>query len=148
LWEVAGVSFLGAVVLPLPGATSAALFSMRANLVLGSFAVIGAAIGGTVGGALLLAGGEAGRRAMARRVRHEAWARRWMEWSDRLVRHWTYLGVAALLVPPFVPRVAVLYPAISLRLKPLPFVVAVFAGTLARNLIVLVTVMTISGGRA
>jgi len=136
---LAGVSFLGAVVLPLPGATTAALVGLHASPVLATLAVLGAAVGGTAGAALLHGLGAAGRHAMKAHARRP-WARRFLHWSQRLVKHWTYVGVAALLVPPFIPRVAVLYPAAVLQLRTAPFLVAVFVGTLLRNAVVLLAI--------
>ena len=51
------------------------------------------------------------------------------------------LGVGMLLVPPFLPRSAVLYAAALARLRDLPFLAVVFPGTFLRNLVVLVAVL-------
>jgi len=141
LWALAGISFLGAVILPLPGFTSAALFAVRGEPVLAGFGVLGAAVGGTLGAGLLLALGDTGRSFLKRHANHSAWSRKTLEWSVKLERRWTYVGVALLLVPPFIPRLVVLYAASVGELRTWPYLAAVFAGTFLRNALVYLAVL-------
>lgn len=136
-WGLAGVSFLSSVVVPIPGATAALLLALSHDPVLGLFAVLGAALGSTAGACLLLALGNAGRAHLQKRATHSAWARATLDWSTRLAMRWTYLGVAVLLVPQFIPKLVVLYAAALARLRALPYLVAVFVGVALRNLVVL-----------
>jgi len=133
LCALAGISFLGAVILPVPGSTTTLLVILRSNLLLGGAGVLGAAIGGTVGAALLFGLGDLGKAVLERRAKHSAWSRKVLHWSKALVQRWTYAAVGLLIVPPFLPRMAVLYPAVLLRLHVVPFLIAVFAGTVVRN---------------
>ncbi|MFO1532542.1 MAG: hypothetical protein ABR562_02410 [Thermoplasmatota archaeon] len=128
LWALAGVSLLGATVLPFPGGTAALLGALRENLLLGAAGVLGTAIGGTVGAGLLLGLGDAGRAWLHKRANRGRWRKAFLRWSERFVKHWTYAAVAVLLVPFFIPRVVILYLAVILRLRALPFLGAVFAG--------------------
>lgn len=133
LCALAGISFLGAVILPVPGSTTALLVVLRSNVLLGSAGVLGAAIGGTVGAALLFGLGDLGKAILERKAKRSKWSRKVLHWSKALVKRWTYVAVGLLIVPPFLPRMAVLYPAVLLRLHIVPFLVAVFLGTLVRN---------------
>ena len=135
LWALAGVSFLGAVILPFPGGTAALMALYRDDLLVGGAGVLGTAIGGTVGAALLHGLGSAGREWLKKKAHKGGWRRRLLAWSERLVQRWTYLAVGVLLVPFFIPRVVVLYPAVTLRLRAVPFLAVVFVGTLVRNAI-------------
>jgi membrane protein YqaA with SNARE-associated domain len=144
LWALTGISFLGSVILPLPGFTSAALFALRKEPLLALFGVLGAAVGGTLGAGLLLALGDTGRRFMRKHAKHSAWSRRMLRLSVRLEKRWTYAGVAFLLVPPFIPRLVVLYAASLVELRTWPYLAAVFAGTFVRNLLVFGAVVGIA----
>lgn len=140
MWGLGGISFLGAVILPIPGTTTAYLVAIHDTPHLAVIGVVGAAVGGTIGAALLLALGHTGRAALRRRAEHSARARKTLEWSKRMAKRWTYAGIAVLLVPPFLPRMPVLYAAVLAHLKTVPFLAAVFAGTLVRNLVVLAAI--------
>jgi hypothetical protein len=137
IWALAGASLLSSLVLPVPGVTAALLLSLRRDVMLGTFAVLGAAFGSTVGAGILLALGHTGRAHLRRRATHSRWARTTLEWSTRLARRWTYAGVAALLVPQFIPKLVVLYAAVLVRLRAVPFLASVFVGVALRNLLVL-----------
>ncbi|HUR24980.1 MAG TPA: hypothetical protein VM327_03070 [Candidatus Thermoplasmatota archaeon] len=136
VWALTGVSFLFAF-LPLPGITSALLIPLRANWVLGTFGVLGAAVGGTVAAGLLLALGHTGRAHLKKRATKSKRARKFLEWSRKFASKWTYAGVAVLLIPQFIPRAVVLYAAVLAKLKAVPFLAAVFVGTFLRNLLML-----------
>ncbi|HUR62487.1 MAG TPA: VTT domain-containing protein [Candidatus Thermoplasmatota archaeon] len=136
VWGLAGISFLSAVLLPLPGATTAALTAVKGNLFLGTLGVLGAAAGGTIAAALLMGLGGLGRRTLAKHS-HSKWRKKVLEWSKKAAQKWTYGGVFVLLCVPFIPRSPVLYAASLAELKPIPYLITVFAGTLVRNLIVL-----------
>lgn len=142
LWALAGVSFLGAVILPFPGSTAALMALYRKDLLVGGAGVLGTAIGGTVGAALLHGLGAAGRQWLRKRAHKGKWRRRVLAWSEAAVRHWTYLAVGVLLVPFFIPRVVVLYPAVALKLRAVPFLAAVFVGTLVRNALYFAAIVT------
>jgi membrane protein YqaA with SNARE-associated domain len=137
VWGLGGISFLSAVLIPLPGATSAALLAVRGNLFLGTLGVLGAALGGTLAALLLMGLGDLGRRTLQKHSTHSKWRKKVLEWSKKLAAKWTYGGVFVLLVIPFIPRSPVLYAASLAELKPVPYLSTVFAGTLIRNLIVL-----------
>lgn len=137
VWGLAGVSFLSAVLIPIPGVTATTLFALRDDVALGALAVLGAALGSTLGAGLLLALGNTGREHLRRRATHSRRARKTLEWSTKLARKWTYAGVAVLLIPQFIPKLAVLYAAVLVRLRAIPFLAAVFVGVALRNLAVL-----------
>ncbi|HUR61163.1 MAG TPA: VTT domain-containing protein [Candidatus Thermoplasmatota archaeon] len=139
-WLQALSSLLGAVLLPIPGATTALLVAVRGHWVLGIMSVLGTAAGGTAGAAILHILGGAGRAMLERKAKKSERSRKILAWSRKLVGKWTYLGVALLLVPPFVPRPIVLYAASTQHLKQVPYLLCVFAGLLARNLILLAIV--------
>ncbi len=67
-------------------------------------------------------------------------ARRTLAWGNKLAKRWTYVGIGILLVPPFLPRLPVLYAAVLAHLKTVPFLGVVFAGTFVRNMLVLAVV--------
>jgi membrane protein YqaA with SNARE-associated domain len=136
VWALTGVSFVFAF-LPLPGITSALLIPLRADWVLGTFGVLGAAVGGTVAAGLLLALGHTGRAHLKKRATKSRRARKFLDWSKRFATKWTYVGVALLLLPQFIPRAVVLYAAVLAKLKAVPFLAAVFVGTFVRNLLML-----------
>ena len=136
VWALTGISFLFAF-LPLPGVTSTLLIALRKDWVLGTFGVLGAAIGGTVAAGLLLALGHTGRAYLKRKATKSKRARKFLEWSKRFATKWTYAGVAVLLLPQFIPRAVILYAAVLAKLKAVPFLAAVFVGTFFRNLLML-----------
>lgn len=138
IWGLSGISFLFAF-LPLPGFTSALLFALaRKGWLLGLLGVAGAAIGGTVAAGLLLALGHTGREFLRRKATKSARARKILDWSKKAARRWTYVGVLVLLIPQFIPRAVVLYAAVLAKLRAVPFLAVVLAGTFARNLLMLV----------
>jgi uncharacterized membrane protein YdjX (TVP38/TMEM64 family) len=139
-WLQALSSLLGALLLPLPGATIALLAAVRGHWVLGLLSTLGTAVGGTAGAAILFVLGGAGRAMLERKAKKSERSKKILAWSRKLVGRWTYLAVALLLVPPFVPRPIVLYAASTQHLKQLPYLLCVFAGLLARNLILLALV--------
>ena len=136
VWALSGVSFLFAF-FPLPGVTSALLVALRHNWFLGTLGVLGAAIGGTVAAGLLLALGHTGRAHLRKRATHSKRAQKTLEWSKRLAKKWTYAGVLVLLIPQFIPRAVVLYAAVLAKLRAVPFLAVVLAGTFLRNLLML-----------
>lgn len=136
VWALTGVSFVFAF-LPLPTITSALLIALRGDWVLGTLGVLGAAIGGTVAAGLLLALGHTGRDFLKKKATKSKRARKFLEWSKKFATKWTYVGVALLLVPQFIPRAVVLYAAVLAHLKAVPFLLAVFVGTFLRNLLIL-----------
>jgi hypothetical protein len=138
IWGLSGISFLFAFV-PLPGFTSALLLGLaRKGWVLGLLGVTGAAIGGTVAAGLLLALGHTGRAYLRKKATRNDRARRFLAWSRKAAKRWTYVGVFVLLIPQFIPRAAVLYAAVLAKLKAAPFLAVVLAGTFVRNLLMLV----------
>jgi membrane protein YqaA with SNARE-associated domain len=147
LWAVAAVSFLGAFAIPLPGATSALLVALRTSPILAAAGVLGAAVGGTLGAAVLVLAARALRPRLEKKAEKTRWSRAMLRGAERLVHRWTYVGVAVLLSLPVVPRAVVLYAASVLKLKPRPFLVAVFVGTLVRNALVALGVRALLGGR-
>lgn len=136
VWALTGVSFVFAF-FPLPGVTSALLISLREDWLLGTFGVLGAALGGTVAAGLLLALGHTGREHLKKRATRSKRARKFLDWSKRFATKWTYAGVAILLLPQFIPRAVVLYAAVLAKLKAAWFLAAVFVGTFLRNLLML-----------
>ena len=136
VWALTGVSFLFAFV-PIPTVTSALLLALRGDWVLGTFGVLGAAIGGTVAAGLLLALGHTGRDYLKKKATKSKRARKFLEWSKKFATKWTYAGVAVLLLPQFIPRAVILYAAVLAKLKAIPFLAAVFVGTFFRNLLML-----------
>ncbi|MHB1260994.1 MAG: hypothetical protein ACYC2H_04680 [Thermoplasmatota archaeon] len=137
VWTLAGVSFLSSVILPIPGITATLLLVLSRHPLLGTFGVLGAALGSTLGAALLLGLGHTGREVLRKRATHSRWSRRTLEWSKAMAKKWTYVGVAVLLVPQFIPKLVVLYAAVLAQLKAVPFLAAVFVGVFLRNLVVL-----------
>lgn len=133
VWLVSGISFVGATVLPTPGTTLAVLLSLRLDPLAGTLAVLGAAIGGTLAAGLLLALGDTGRAVLRKRATKSKRSRRFLEWSKKLEHRWTYVGVALLLIPWFIPRSPVLYAAVLGDLRRIPFLIVVFVGTFLRN---------------
>lgn len=140
-WGLAGISFLGAVILPIPGSTSAALVALRSQPFAAAIGVLGAAVGGTIGAALLHALGDTGRAFLRKHAEHRKWSRKTLQWSVALEKRWTYAGVGLLLCVPFIPRLVVLYAASLGELRPKPYLVAVFLGTFVRNLLVLLAIL-------
>jgi hypothetical protein len=139
-WLQALSSLLGAVLLPLPGATVALLAAVRGQWWLGLLSTLGTAAGGTAGAAILYVLGGAGRAMLERKAKKSERSRKVLAWSRKLVGRWTYTAIALLLVPPVVPRPIVLYAASTQRLKQAPYLACVFAGLLVRNLILLFVV--------
>ena len=138
VWGLSGISFLFAFV-PLPGVTSTLLFALaRKGWLLGILGVAGAAVGGTAAAGLLLALGHTGRAYLRKRATKSARAKKILEWSKKLAKKWTYAGVFVLLIPQFIPRAVVLYAAVLAKLRIVPFLIVVLAGTFARNLLMLV----------
>lgn len=138
VWGLAGISFLFAFV-PLPGFTSALLLALaRKSWLFGLFGVAGAAVGGTIAAALLLALGHTGRAYLRKKATKDERARKFLAWSKKAAKRWTYAGVFVLLIPQFIPRAVVLYAAVLAKLRTVPFLAVVLAGTFARNLLMLV----------
>jgi hypothetical protein len=138
VWGLSGISFLFAFV-PLPGFTSALLFALaRKGWLFGILGVAGAAVGGTAASALLLALGHTGRAYLRKRATKSPRARKVLAWSKKAAKKWTYAGVFVLLIPQFIPRAVVLYAAVLAKLRTIPFLATVLAGTFARNLVMLV----------
>jgi membrane protein YqaA with SNARE-associated domain len=137
VWGLAAVSFLSSSVFPIPGLGAGLLLALSDDFWLGTFGVLGSTIGSTVAAAVLLALGHTGRAYLRRRATGSARKRRFLEWSKKFAKKWTYVGVGLLLVPNFIPKFAVLYAAVLAHLRAVPFLVAVFAGVFVRNLIVL-----------
>jgi membrane protein YqaA with SNARE-associated domain len=137
VWLLAGVSFLSSVILPIPGITATLLLALSRHPLLGTFGVLGAALGSTLGAALLLGLGKEGRERLRKRATHSKWSRKTLEWSKALAKKWTYFGVAVLLVPQFIPKLVVLYAAVLVELRAIPFLAACFVGVFFRNLAVL-----------
>lgn len=133
MWALCVVAFAGAVAIPLPGTTTALLFVLRSDLFALSAAVVGAAVGGTLGAALLLALGQTGRRVLRRRSERSRYKRWALSCSQRFANRWSYAAVFLLLIPFVIPRAVVLLAAVLARLKARPFLVAVFFGTLVRE---------------
>jgi membrane protein YqaA with SNARE-associated domain len=140
MWGLGGINFLTSVAVPLPGAATAVLLTLRGHWVASCFAVLGAAVGGTLGAAFLLGMGKVARQRLERRADRSKFSRRLLDFSTRFVKHWTYAGVGLLLIPPFIPRAIVLYAAMLLRLRTVPYLLVVFVGTLVRELIVMLIV--------
>ena len=137
IWGLSGISFLFAF-LPLPGVTSALLLGISWSWTLGLLGVGGAAIGSMVASGVLLALGHEGREFLRRKATKSGRARRVLEWSKRAAKKWTYVGVFVLLIPQFIPRAVTLYAAVLAKLRTLPFLVTVLAGTFARNFVMFV----------
>lgn len=137
VWLLAGVSFLSSVLLPIPGITATLLLALSRHPLLGAFGVLGAALGSTLGAALLLGLGKEGRERLRKRATHSKWSRKTLGWSKALAQKWTYFGVAILLVPQFIPKLVVLYAAVLVELRAIPFLAACFVGVFLRNLAVL-----------
>ncbi|HEV8361444.1 MAG TPA: hypothetical protein VGR28_13425 [Candidatus Thermoplasmatota archaeon] len=135
-WILALVSFLAAIAVPLPGATTGVLLALRHDPTLLAWGIGGAAAGGTVGAAVVFYVGGALRRSLERRAHRSAWARRVVAWGEHVARHRSYPGIAALLSVPLVPRPPVLYLGSVLNLRLLPFLAAVFVGMVVRTSIV------------
>lgn len=137
IWGLSGISF---AFLPLPGFTATLLFALaRKGWALGVLGVAGAAVGGTVAAGLLLALGHTGRAYLRKKATKSARAKKFLAWSKKAAKRWTYVGVFLLLIPQFIPRAVVLYAAVLAKLKAAPFLVVVLAGTFARNLLMLVS---------
>ena len=138
VWGLSGISFLFAFV-PLPGFTAAMLFALaRKGWLLGLLGVGGAAVGGTAAAGLLLALGHTGREYLRKRATKSERAKKFLDWSRKAAKTWTYAGVVVLLVPQFIPRAVVLYAAVLAKLRVVPFLAAVLVGTFLRNLLMLV----------
>lgn len=137
IWGLTGISFAFAF-LPLPGVTSVLLAAISGDWLLGLLGVGGAAIGGTVAAGLLLALGHEGRQFLRKKATKSKRARRMLEWSGKAAKRWTYVGVFVLLIPQFIPRAVILYAAVLAKLRLLPFLATVLAGTFVRNLVMLV----------
>lgn len=138
VWGLSGISFLFAFV-PLPGFTSALLLALaKKGWHFGLLGVGGAAVGGTAAAGLLLALGHTGRAYLRKRATGKKRAKRFLDWSKKAAKRWTYAGVAVLLVPQFIPRAVVLYAAVLAKLRTVPFLASVLAGTFLRNLLMLV----------
>jgi len=138
VWGIAGLSFLSAF-LPVPGSTATLLFALaRKAWALGLLGVAGAAAGGTIAAALLLALGHTGRTYLRKKATKSGRARKFLSWSKKAAKKWTYAGVFVLLIPQLIPRAVVLYAAVFAHLRTVPFLIVVLAGTFARNLLMLV----------
>jgi uncharacterized membrane protein YdjX (TVP38/TMEM64 family) len=130
LWALAGVSFLS-------GITATLLLVLSRYPLLGFFGCIGAAVGSAAGASLLLGLGHTGREILRHRATKSRWSRRTLEWSVRLAKRWTYVGITVLLVLQFIPKLVTLYAAVLVNLRTVPFLVAVLVGVFLRNLAVL-----------
>lgn len=139
VWALAAVSFLNSLVVPIPGITATLLLALSRFPLIGVVGCLGAAFGSTTGASILLGLGHTGREHLHRRATHSHWARRTLEWSKRLAKRWTYVGVTILLVPQFIPKLVTLYAAVLVKLKAVPFLAAVYVGVFLRNLLVLGT---------
>lgn len=136
VWGLAAVSFLAAVAIPVPGATSALLISLAESPWLLAAGVLGAAAGGTAGAAVVHYIGGALLRGLEKRAKRNGWSRALLKAGERFAHHWTYLGIAVLVSLPFMPRSAIFYVASILGLKLLPYLAAAFLGHLVRNSLV------------
>ncbi len=137
IWGLSGISFLFAF-LPLPGITSALLLGISWSWTLGLLGVGGAAIGSMVASGILLGLGHEGREFLRKKATKSDRARRLLAWSQRAAKKWTYVGVFLLLIPQFIPRAVTLYAAVLAKLRTLPFLVTVLAGTFVRNFVMFV----------